>query len=447
MPRTRESGAGGLYAIKRHGCAQVDEQWACGKKYATDCPRAVTVKWKGVVDLGFSPDGRRLQKAVTAKTQAATRTKLEALKQQIKTTGSPLGTKSVREWGAFWVAGYENGKPQTYRAYSSLLNKWVFPMIGRKKVGDVRASDLRTIYDSMRNAEKPLSDSSVLKVHNMLSSMFEAARLERLAPSNVAKDIRAPKAAKSQRNTFTQDETKRILASSEIVRDGSKWLVSLWAGIRQGERCGATIDAVDLEAGTFTVKWNLVEGNFRHGCPDPSKCLKENGPHKGKPRPAGFCPQRRLIAPEGIDYRFLEGRHMLVPPKSGEERTFPLPESIMRRLQSHIESLSMRPNPHGLLWPSGDGSPMTNKEDQLEWEALLADAGIKRDRLTTHWARHTAISDLTNAGVAERVTGEIVGHKSPGVTGRYQHVASKDAIDAMGKLGERRVGNLSANEG
>lgn len=130
---------------------------------------------------------------------------------------------------------------------------------------------------------------------------------------------------------------------------------------------------------------------------------------------------------------------MLVPPKSGEPRTFPLPAALVDALERHMAELSLQPNPHGLLWPAADGTPMTGREDQEEWRALLIESGVDRPDATTHWARHTAVSDLTAAGVAERVIGEIVGHRSAGITGRYQHVSSQDAIEAMGKLTDRRV--------
>jgi integrase len=410
MPRIRKTGDGGLYLDKKRGL------------------------WIGVVDNGLTPDGKRKQVRVTSKSQATARRKLNELIEQLSSHGSPLGTKSVSEWGAFWLEGYKRGKPQTYRTYMSLFNTWVLPVIGRKQVKDVRASDLRNIYDGMRNAGK--SDSTVLKTHNMLSSLFEQARLERLARTNVVKDIRSPRAAKPQRDTFTPEETLKLLRAAELMQDGSKWIVSLYAGIRQGERLGATIDS--LQGDAFTVRWNLVEANFDHGCPDRDQCRYVGGKRNGQIRAGGNCPQRRIIRPEGIDYRILEGRLMLVPPKSGEARTFPLPAPLVQILEDHIERLKLRDNPHGLLWPNADGSPMTGREDQDEWDALLAAAEVERPGATTHWARHTAISDLTAAGVAERVTGEIVGHKSPGITGRYQHVASKDSSEAMVKLAERR---------
>lgn len=401
MPRTRKSGDGGLYFDQKRKL------------------------WIGVVDNGFTPEGKRIQIRRTSKSQAMARKKLEELKAQIATTGSPLGSQRVAEWGALWLSGILLKKPQTYRTYKSVLETWVFPVIGRKDVKDVRPSDLQRIYSNIREAGR--ASSTALKTHNVMSSMFEAARLERLTPINVAGDVKPPKAAKTTRDTFTRDETLRLLEAAAMVPDGTKWAVSLYAGIRQGERLGATVDALDLQAGILRVQWNLVEANYAHGCGDT--CGR---------KAAGHCPQKRLIIPEGIEFRRLRGRYLLVPPKSGEARNVPLLPGLVTALEQHVSNLAHRPNPFGLIWPDANGDPVSGREDQRQWRELMELAKVDRPGATTHWARHTAISDLTAAGVAERVTGEIVGHKSPGITGRYQHVTSLDAIEAMGKLGERR---------
>lgn len=406
MPRKRKSGDGGLYYDKKRDL------------------------WIGVVDIGLTPDGRRKQKRVSSRSQTTARTKLRNLQAEIEATGSPLGSQTVASWGEYWLDGIckPKMKPQPFRTYRSVLNTWVIPAIGRKNLKDVRPSDLRDIYAHMKDEGK--STSTALKAHIVISSMFESARLERLVSTNVAQDIRPPKAVKTTRGTFEPEQTRAILREALHARHGTKWEVSLDAGIRQGERLGATLDSVDLERGLFTVRWNLVEANYDHGC--KGTCGR---------KAAGHCPQKRLVIPEGIDYRVLEGRIMLVPPKSGEARTFPLSARLLERLHSHMLSLTLDPNPHGLLWPAANGSPMTSRADQAEWRALLVAAKVDNPGATTHWARHTAISDMAASAIADRTIGATVGHKSPGVTGNYTHTASADALEAMSKLEARRQQN------
>jgi site-specific recombinase XerD len=407
MPRTRKSGDGGLYYDKKRDL------------------------WIGVFDNGTKPDGSRKQVRVSARLLSVARDKMDAKKAEIKTNhGQPLGNQTVNEWAPYWLEHIQRPKmkPGPWRTYSYSLNNWILPVIGKMKVKEVRPSDLRRVYDRVRLAGN--SSATALKAHIVMSSMFEAARLEGITVTNVSNSITPPKAGKTTRGTFEPEQTLSILERStdaNTCRHGTKWQVSLYAGIRQGERLGATVDSVDFTRGLFTVQWNLVEGNYEHGC--AGECTA---------KAAGWCPQKRLVLPEGMDYRVLHGRVMLVPPKSGESRTFPLPVSLLESLARHIADLENKPNPHGLLWPAEDGKPMTSREDQAEWKALLVASGVDIPAATTHWARHTMISDSAAEGVPDRTIGDTVGHRSPGVTGNYTHLSRQDSVEAMGKLEARR---------
>lgn len=407
-PRTRKSGDGGLYYDKKRDL------------------------WIGVFDNGTKPDGSRKQVRVSSRSQTVARQKMDAKKAEIKANyGEPFSNQTVAEWGEYWLKEIQQPKmkPGPWRSYNSVWKNWILPAIGRMKVKEVRPSDLRRIYDNIARAGK--SDATRLKAHVVMSSMFEAARLEGVTGVNVANNIKPPKVIRgdrASRSTFEPDVTMAILQEAMNHRHPSKWIVSLYAGIRQGERLGATLDSVDLVRGVFTVQWNLVEGNYEHGC----------GGTCGKAA-AGWCPSKRLIIPQGIVHRILRGRLMLVPPKSGEARHFSIPPTLVDLLERHIAELSLQPNPHGLLWPATDGRPMTSRDDQAEWKALIAAAGVDDKTITSYWARHTAISDLSASGVTDRAIGEMVGHRSPGVTGNYTHLSRQDSIEAMRKLEERRT--------
>jgi hypothetical protein len=66
MPKRRDHGQGALYELKGRGL------------------------WRGVVDNGFTPDGRRRQRYVHAKTREECVQKLRRLMREIAENGSPL---------------------------------------------------------------------------------------------------------------------------------------------------------------------------------------------------------------------------------------------------------------------------------------------------------------------------------------------------------------------
>ena len=416
MPKKRNHGDGGLYYVKQQDL------------------------WRGVLDVGYHPDGRRKQKSVTARTQREARAKLDKLKAEIAEFGAPLdNTKTVRDWGDYWLENVcrQKMKPRPFSNYTSALKTWIYPAIGKKRLSTLKPSDIRdTILAPLTAGRKP---ATAVKIHTVLSSMLEAARKDGLVARNVAADVDVPSVGESSRDALPTPAALSILQQALAHEDGTRWWVALLAGMRQGERLGATIDSIDFDKHEFTVQWSLTEATFEHGCGGECRFKR-----------AGSCPQRKMVLMPGLVHRPLSGRLILVRPKSGKARVFPLIPALEDALRRYLDATKDRPNPHGLIWRNEDGSPITWKQDSEAWRELLFEAGLiteeqvkaPKDRAvgtadipTTHWARHTTATVLMELGVDARIVGEIVGHASTRVTERYQHVSSEAARNAMNALG------------
>lgn len=57
--------------------------------------------------------------------------------------------------------------------------------------------------------------------------------------------------------------------------------------------------------------------------------------------------------------------------------------------------------------------------------------------LHLHDLRHSAASELINAGVDLYTVGRVLGHKDSRSTQRYAHLAVSTLADAIGKIGRR----------
>jgi integrase len=426
MPKKRSPGDGGLYFIPSRNL------------------------WRGVVDAGFTADGRRKQASVTSRTQRGARDKLIALKREIEQFGAPLDkNRTVEQWAGHWLETVcrPRLKPKPFASYESVVRHWILPCIGKKRIALVKPSDIRAVYQSITTAGR--SSSTALKAHNIMSAMFESARLDGIVGRNVVSDVNAPRAAISNRDALPTDVAIKLLSEASGRPDGTRWWIALLGGVRQGERLGATIDSIDLDNGLFTIQWSLTEARFEHGC--DGTCAAKRG---------GSCPERRLILADGLEHIQLDGRLCLVRPKSGKPRTFPLIPQLVEALRRYLIATADRPNPHGLIWRNPDGSPITSGQDGVEWRDLLLSAGVITDEQakpqkdqaegtppapTTHWARHTTATVLMELGVDARIIGEIVGHVSEDVTRHYQHVSSAAARDAMDRLGKHFAGALTSS--
>ncbi len=417
MPKRRAHGDGGLYFIKSRKL------------------------WRGVVDAGFDSSGKRVQKYVHARSQTDARNRLDELKRELAEHGRTLDrTTTVAAWSETWLEEIcrPNLKPSGLRTYTSLVRTWIVPTIGHKRVSALRPTDARQVYKAIKEAGR--ASATALKVHQVLSSMLADARRDKLIAVNIMAEVDPPRPDDSTRDALSTDDALRVLAAAAQLVDGTRWWVALLAALRQGERLGATIDSIDFGANEFHVQWSLTEATFEHGC--SGTCSAKRG---------GSCPARRLVLPDGIRHRVLEGRMVLVPPKSGKTRVVPLLPQVAEALRRYLAATADWPNPHGLIWRRPDGSPITGGEDNEAWRALLLAAGVitpaqalaKKDRPegtpetpTTHWARHTTVTVLMELGVPPKIAAEIAGHADVAVTDRYTHVSSAAAHDAMAKLGQ-----------
>lgn len=431
MPKKRSHGDGGLYFVKSRGL------------------------WRGVTDDGFWPDGRRRQRYVYAKTQTEARAKLKELKKELDEHGAPIDkAMTVEGWAERWLREVcePTMKPAALQGYESAVNRWIVPTLRRKRVALLKPTDVRAVNRAMFDAGR--APASVRKTHAVLSSMLEAARLDGLIARNVAKDVEPPSnvaAVENRRDALSTPDALEVLRTAAMLPDGTRWWVALLAGVRQGERIGATIDSLDFDNHTFTVQWSLTEARFRHGCPADDPCGKKRG---------GSCPDRKLRVAPDMEYRQLDGRLCLVRPKSGKVRTFPMIPALEDALRRYLAAAT-GPNPHGLIWRNADGSPMTAEQDQEAWRSLLLSAGVisaeqakpEKERAsgtpvtpTTHWARHTTSTVLMELGVDPKIVGEIVGHVAERTTRGYQHVSSSAARAALTQLGEHFQDALGAGE-
>jgi hypothetical protein len=128
---------------------------------------------------------------------------------------------------------------------------------------------------------------------------------------------------------------------------------------------------IDLAGGLAQLSSSLTDGTFTHGY----------GGLCGR-KLAGACAELRLVVAPDLDSFPLEGRHLLVRPKSGSAREVPLTEALVSQLQMLADSDAR--NPHGLVWHRADGSPKTNADDNEDLGVALRRAGVDRPDATTH---------------------------------------------------------------
>ena len=109
--------------------------------------------------------------------------------------------------------------------------------------------------------------------------------------------------------------------------------------------------------------------------------------------------------------------------KNGHARTVPMTETIRDALLALPRPLS----PEARVLPERDLKGLSRAFARLA-------ADLKLPNLRFHDLRHDAASTLTMAGVSQRAVMEILGHRDPRMTMRYQHLSPGHLRDAMRAL-------------
>jgi integrase len=83
--------------------------------------------------------------------------------------------------------------------------------------------------------------------------------------------------------------------------------------------------------------------------------------------------------------------------------------------------------------------PMPRRSEiDYYWPLAREACGLPHVRL--HDLRHTAATEMVNAGVDLATVGKVLGHKSGASTRRYAHHSVQVLADAVGKIGRKRAG-------
>ena len=122
--------------------------------------------------------------------------------------------------------------------------------------------------------------------------------------------------------------------------------------------------------------------------------------------------------------------------KNGDARTVPMTETLREALTTLPRTL----DPDTPVFPERDPQVLTRS-----FARLAARLGLKDLRF--HDLRHDAASTLTMAGVPQRTVMEILGHRDPRMTMRYQHVSPehlRDAVQALDGAGREALRGASS---
>ena len=168
-----------------------------------------------------------------------------------------------------------NLRPTTLAAYAFTYDRYVRDLLGKKRIGEVKYSDILYFYNYLMK-ERNLKAETVDKVHTLLHPMFTLAVRDNIIRKNPTDGAMATikqgrTCVKTTRHALTKEQQRCFL---EYVAGNPffvKWLplftVLLGTGCRVGEVTGLRWEDIDLKKKMISINHNLV----RYSKKDPDE--------------------------------------------------------------------------------------------------------------------------------------------------------------------------------
>ena len=275
-------------------------------------------------------------------------------------------------------------RPRTLQDYNRFLDQFVRPVLGNRRLDSLRSTDIQSLYTGIG---EQASAHAVVHTHRPLrAALRQAVRWQMLA-RNPAEDVAVPKEPRGETCALSAADVARFHAEAAKHPRGFVFTFTLATGLRPGEVQALRWKDCDLDAGSVTVKRNLVH-------------LKGGRWEFGEPKTRRSC------------------------------RTIPLPRSVARDLQSHRATQSARKlrlggavQDNDLVFANETGGPLDAQN--LAYRTLkpiLRAAGLPT-KFRWYDCRHTCATVLLSAGENPKVVSERLGHASVAFTlDRYASV-------------------------
>jgi integrase len=287
-------------------------------------------------------------------------------------------------------------REQTLIGYKWLLNRYIRPKLGSKRLSDIQSYEVQKIYNDMKKAK--YSPKTIRHAHNFLSSAMKQAVKWKMLMQNPCELCELPRKVKTEMKYFSPTEAKCFLETARENKHFALFQLALQTGARPGEYLGLQWKDIDFEQKVLSIK-------------------------------------RTVIEVKGGGFRFDE------PKTAGSRRSIPISQGLIDMIKRHrrkqLEAkmkLGSEYQNYELVFASEIGTPLQKKNIRdRHFKQLLKKANLPDIRL--YDLRHTMATLLLCEGVNPKIVSERLGHASIVLTlDTYSHVLPTMQEDATDKL-------------
>ncbi len=386
----------------KHGSVSQRHTRACPRSEdGTFLPHRCRGSWQWVLEYGRDSNGQRLQ---TSKAGFPTKGAAQsALQEAVHTfmVDVTVSSTTVGEYLETWLQAKHSLKPTTVSLYGDLTKNYLVPHLGKIRLLDLRAHHLDRMYSAttVGKAGRPLSASTIRRIHGVLRSALNTAVKRRLIPYNPANHIELAAESHRRAKPWTAEECQEFLAKCADDRLTDLYRLMIVTGLRRGETVGLRWEDVDLDDECLFVIQQITDVN---------------------------------------------GHSIVSSPKTKRgQRLVQLDPDTVETLRRHREAQELERLAWGAAW-NDDGMVFTREDGRAlrpEYVTRHFQELTKKVRLRAirvHDLRHTSASLALAAGVDLKVVSERLGHSQLAITADlYTHVNRK-----LGKAAAQQIADV-----
>ncbi|CAM3830071.1 site-specific integrase [Paenibacillus lactis] len=356
--------------------------------------------WYFVVEAGKDEKGKRKQIFKRGfKTEAEAKREMRRVAIQVDENTYVKPTKrTIAEFFPEWLQSKSlKVRPHTLEVYTGHVNKHIVPRLGRFELVKITTAQIEKFYIDL-GKEANLSPRTILDIHKIIKSAFEAAVKRKYVTHNPVKDAETPKVDKKEMAVWDIQEVNKFLKVARGHRLYPAFLLALTTGMRQSEILGVRWKDIDFENGTISIRQTLT--------------------HDGK----------KLLP--------------LTKTKTST-RTISLDSRVLDALQKHKRTIKMEMLQIGPIYQNKDlvvctafGTQVLPRNVLRTFYNLIKKADVSKIRF--HDLRHTVASLMLQGGINPKVVKEILGHSDVRITlDIYSHV-----LPSIHKETAQKFGNM-----
>ena len=279
-------------------------------------------------------------------------------------------------------------RERTLASYRMIVERYLVPTIGMKRVAKLSVSDIDVLYARMGDGTvtgRRLGPRTVRYTHSVLRAALKKAVKARKIAYNPSDDVTLPRMVKPEPRDVGKGTAHRFLVAAQSDRWHALWTLLVLTGLRPGE--------------ALALKWDDIDGEMLR--------------------------VRRVLVPSNGSWRFDE------PKTERSLRTVTLPALALRALKHHrIQQAEERLRAGAaygdlrLVFANAVGRPLEVRNLVRRHLHSVLDAA-ELPHLRLYDLRHMAATVLMEDGEHPKAVSERLGHSTIRLTmDTYSHVTS-----------------------